>query len=149
MLAFGVFLKQRLMGAVTLGAGPYNAHALIEGASPKDCLALTRLWLADELPPNSESPVLGVLLRELHRHTCVKFLVSYADPSRGHLGVIYQASNWLYTGLSEAMPLYDTGDGNVLHSRSLSHACGSHSLEHFARHGVSLGVKDRALGCDL
>ncbi len=136
MLAFGVFFEQRLLGALTLGAGPYNAHALVEGAKPAQCLVLTRLWLADELPSNSESYVLGVLLQNLRQYTSVKFLVSYADPSQGHIGTIYQASNWLYTGLSEAMPLYDAGDGKVRHSRSLSHAYGSHSLEHFARHGV-------------
>ena len=137
-LAFGVFLGNRLLGALTLGVGPLNAHSLVEGARPEDCLVLTRLWLSDELPANSETRVLGVVLRSLRRHTKVKFLVSYADPSQGHLGYIYQASNWLYAGLSQATPLYDLGDGQARHSRSLSHAYGTHSVEHFARHGVAV-----------
>ena len=84
-LAFGVFLGNRLLGALTLGVGPRNAHSLVEGARPEDCLVLTRLWLSDVLPTNSESRVLGVVLRSLRRHTKVKFLVSYADPAQGHL----------------------------------------------------------------
>ena len=123
-LAFGVFLKTRLMGAVTIGVGPFYSHRLVEGASPTDCLTLSRLWLSDELPKNSESRVLGVVLRALKRNTKVRFLLSYADPAAGHLGTIYQATGWIYTGLSNAMPLYNTGDGKVRHSRTLAHAMG-------------------------
>ena len=137
-LAFGVFLGNKLLGALTLGVGPLNAYSLVEGATPDDCLTLTRLWLSDELPQNSESRFLGVVLRGLKRHSRLKFLVSYADPTQGHLGTIYQATGWLYTGLSEAMPKYDLGDGKAYHSRSLSHAYGTHSIEHFSQHGVTV-----------
>ena len=34
--------------------------------------------------------------------------------------------------------MYDIGDGKARHSRSLSHAYGTHSLEHFSRHGVQV-----------
>jgi hypothetical protein len=137
-LAFGAFQGNRIMGVMTLGVGPKNAHALVEGAGPEDCLTLSRLWLSDELPRNSESRFIGVVLRSLRKNTGLKFLVSYADPAQGHLGTIYQATGWVYTGLSEAMPLYDIGDGKARHSRSLSHAYGTHSLEHFSRHGVQV-----------
>ena len=106
-LAFGVFNLGRLVGALTLGVGPFNAYSLVGAAKPDDCLALTRLGLSDALPPNSESRVLGIVLRTLRRQTSLKFLLTYADPAHGHSGTIYQASNWLYTGLSDATPLYD------------------------------------------
>ena len=61
-LCFGVFCGKRLMGALTLGAGPAQAYALVDGADPKDCLALTRLWLSDDLPANSESRFLGRII---------------------------------------------------------------------------------------
>ena len=77
-----------------------------------------------------------MIIRSLTRHTTVKFLLAYADPSQGHLGVIYQATNWLYTGLSDAMPLYDLGDGHLRHSRSLGHTYGTHSMQHFKESGV-------------
>ena len=135
-LALGVFLVPRLLGVLTLGAGPAQVHALAEGARPQDCLALTRLWLSHELPPNSESRVLWIVLRSLRSSTGVKFVISYADPAQGHLGYIYQATNWLYTGLSQATPLYDIGDGKLYHSRTLSQIYGTHSLKYLRNHGV-------------
>ena len=143
-LAFGVFVGNRLLGAITLGVGPLNAYSLVEDAQPDDCLTLTRLWLSDELPRNGESRTLGVVLRALHKLTPLKFLVTYADPTQGHLGTIYQATGWLYTGLSEAMPRYDVGDGKARHSRSLSHAYGTHSVRHFAAHGIKVKLIPQA-----
>ena len=137
-LCFGVFQFEHLQGALILGAGPYQAHRLVDGAISVDCLSLTRLWLSDQLPPNSESRVLGIVLRAIKKHTDVKFLVTYADPGQGHRGGIYMATGWLYTGLSEAMPLYDIGDGQLHHSRSLSHAYGTHSMRYFHSHGVHI-----------
>ena len=139
-LSLGVFLGKQLLGAVLLGAGPSNVHRLVDGAEPDDCLTLTRLWLDDLLPTNSESTVIGATLRNLRRHTSVKFVVTYADPSAGHVGTIYQATNWLYTGMSQAMAVLDLGDGVLHHSRSLAHAYGTHSRAHFAAHGVEMRV---------
>ena len=90
------------------------------------------------MPKNSESKVIGTVLRSLKKNTNLKFLLSYADPAQGHVGGIYQATNWLYTGASDAMPLYDIGDGKPRHSRSLAHSFGTHSLRHFAAHGVNV-----------
>ena len=137
-LAFGVFAADRLLGVITLGSGPTNAYRLVEGAKADDCIALTRLWLSDELPANSESRVIGIVLRSLARHTCLKFVVTYADPMAGHLGIIYQASNWIYVGTSQATPLYDMGDGIARHSRSLSNALGTRSVRHFLDRGVPI-----------
>ena len=139
-LTFGIFQGGRLLGVVPLGVGPFNVPSLVESATADDCLALTRLWLSDDLPKNSESRVLGVITRALKRGTSVKFLVSYSDPAVSHLGTIYQATGWVYTGLSEAMPLYDVGDGKQRHSRSLSHAYGTHSVKYFKSHGVGIKV---------
>ena len=137
-LAFGILIQRSLAGALTLGVGSTNAHRLVEGASPENCLSLTRLWMSDDLPPNSESRVLGIVIRGLRRHTNIKFLVTYADPSQGHVGTIYQATNWVYTGVSSAMSRYDVGDGKPRHSRSLGHSFGTHSVRYFAAHGVKI-----------
>lgn len=139
-LAFGVLLNGRLFGTITFGAGPHNAYKLVKEAVRDDCLTLTRLWLSDELPANSESRVIGVSLRAIRKNTKVKFLISYADPSQGHLGTIYQATGWTYTGLSEAMPMFDLGDGRPRHSRSLGQVYGSHSLKYFKSNGVMATV---------
>ncbi len=139
-LAFGALINGRLLGAITFGSGPAYAYKLIKDSVQYDCLTLTRLWLSDELPKNSESRIIAICLRALKKNTMVKFLVSYADPSQGHMGTIYQATGWTYTGLSEAMPKFDLGDGQIRHSRSLSHSFGSHSLKHFESCGLNVKV---------
>ena len=137
-LSFGVFVGKRLLGALALGVGPKLGHRLVEGATAGDCVTLTRLWLSDELPRNSESKVIGVVLRALRRHTCLKFVLAYADPNAGHVGTVYQATGWLYTGLSSPTPLYDLGDGVLRHSRSLGYSFGSHSVRHIEASGVPI-----------
>ena len=137
-LTFGISLGKALLGALTIGVGPKEGYQLVAGAKPEDCVTLTRLWLSDSMPSNSESRVLGVVLRALKRHTSLKCILAYADPSVGHLGIIYQATGWHYTGLSAAMPMYDLGDGIPRHSRSLGYMFGTHSQRHFEANGVSL-----------
>src|SRR5208283_3881306 len=83
-----------------------------------------RLWLDDDLPCNSESQFVGFCLRELRKIHRQMILVSYADtnPSsgapRGHLGIIYQATNWIYTGTSK--PFADKVRGQKI-ERSTKH----------------------------
>ena len=136
-LAFGVMAGSSLSGVLTIGVGPINAHRLVAGTTRDDGATLTRLWLYDYLPANSESRVIGVVLRALRRHTSLRFLLSYADPAQGHVGTIYQATGWLYTGLSQGTSLIDLGDGRHHHSRSLGHTFGTHSVRYFRDHGVA------------
>ena len=93
-LCFGVFSENRLMGAITFGSGPANAFRLVEGVAIDECLTLTRLWLSNELPPNSESRAIAVSLRYLKRYTRLKFLVSYADPARFRSKLLFPATKW-------------------------------------------------------
>ena len=65
-LAFGVFLASIFVGAMTVGCGPSQAYRLVDGVCRDDCAVLTRLWLSDELPRNSESKVIGIVMRALN-----------------------------------------------------------------------------------
>lgn len=137
-ICLGAFVGNRLLGVLTLGVGPTNAHRLVDGAAPSDCVTLTRLWLSDELPKNSESRVLGIALRSLRKATKLKFVLTYADPNAQHIGTIYQATNWIYIGPSQAMPLLDLGDGIPRHTRTVAHSFGTHSVKHFRKHGMNV-----------
>lgn len=68
-------------------AGPQNAGNVLE---------LTRLWVDDAVPRNGESYLIGNTLRR----NAKEIIVSFAEMSAGHYGGIYQATNFLYTGLS-------------------------------------------------
>ena len=63
LLAFGALVNEKLLGAITFGCGPANAHRLVDGVTPDKCMTLTRLWLSDDLPNNSESRIIGICLR--------------------------------------------------------------------------------------
>lgn len=41
------------------------------------------------------------------KNPLVKLLVSYADQERGHVGIIYQASNWFYLGEVKSPPIIE------------------------------------------
>ena len=138
VLCFGVFVGDRMVGALTLGVGPTNGHRLVEGAGKGDCLTLTRFWLADDLPPNSASRVLGIVIRAIRSKTEVKFLLTYADPQPGHVGTIYQATGWLYIGRSGATPLYRIGDSEPQHSRTFSSIFGTRSAAYFREHHLEV-----------
>jgi len=127
---FGVYLEDALVGAVVFTAGMRQGHRLLDAARPQDVVTLSRLWLSDALPPNSESRVLGIVLRALRRMTSWKLVLSYADPVAGHRGIIYQASGWLYLGQTEANTYIDLGDGKLYHPRSIYGLFGSNSVSH-------------------
>jgi len=64
-------------------------------------LELRRFVLEDRLPRNSESRVLGMMLRDLKREG-IKRILSYADPAHGHTGVIYSATGFTKVGVTHA-----------------------------------------------
>lgn len=58
---------------------------------------LRRFVLADDCPRNSESRVIGIILRLLTKKGLQRIL-SYADPNAGHTGVIYKATGFRLLG---------------------------------------------------
>lgn len=60
---------------------------------------LARLFIDDGTPKNSETWFMSrvVQLVRIGRPD-VELLVSYADPSAGHIGTIYKAGNWIADG---------------------------------------------------
>ena len=136
LLNFGVFADHALVGVAVFGVGPYNVHRYFTDANRGQVITLARLWLDDRCGRNSESRILGVICRLLRRwQNTAKAIVAYSDPIAGHDGAIYRVAGFLYLGLSEAMPVYRLPDGTI-HSRSLSHCYGTHSLKYLRAIGV-------------
>ena len=145
LLNLGIFSKYALVGVAVIGVGPFNLHRLFRDAEPDEVACLSRLWFDDRCGRNSESRVLGIILRQLRRHQSrVKALVSYSDPTVGRTGTIYRGLGFLYLGRSEAMPLYRLPDGSVHHSRTLAHSFGTHSLAHFKAQGINVSLVPQA-----
>jgi hypothetical protein len=98
--AYGLYEDKELIGVVTYGSPP--SRPLCVGVCGKEhadkVLELNRLVLADN-HKNHASMLVGRSLRLLPPP---KIIVSFADTKQGHVGYVYQATNWLYTGLSAA-----------------------------------------------
>jgi hypothetical protein len=62
-----------------------------------------RLVLSEDSPRNSESRLIGLSLKEIEKtRPGIWAVLTYADPSVGHIGTVYQATNAIYTGRSDA-----------------------------------------------
>jgi len=96
--AFGLFHGTSLLGVITYGT-PSSAplrRGICGEEEAGNVIELTRLWISDDAPKNSESYLIGNTLGQVDK----EIIVSYADPEQGHVGTVYQATNWIYTGLS-------------------------------------------------
>tara|TARA_R110002110_G_scaffold118403_1_gene292234 strand:- start:114 stop:509 length:396 start_codon:yes stop_codon:yes gene_type:complete len=52
----------------------------------------------------------------------IRMVISFADPKQGHIGGIYQAGGWIFTGVSASDYEYNV-DGRWLHHRTASAIC--------------------------
>lgn len=64
----------------------------------EDIIELRRLCCIDDTPKNTESYFIGKTLKWLLKNTSIKKVISYADNTYGHKGIIYQASNFKHLG---------------------------------------------------
>jgi len=114
--AYGLYDNKKLVGVCTFGipASPSLCVGLM-GKEYKDrVIELNRLCVDSE-EINITSWFVSRCLRMLPTPTCV---VSYADTGQGHIGKIYQACNFIYTGLSDKhLEWYKDGDNK--HSRHI------------------------------
>jgi hypothetical protein len=61
----------------------------------------------------------------------VKLIVSFADQNQNHIGIIYQATNWYYTGIGKSTPKYLV-NGKWVHQRqfgSLGYSIKQNSID--------------------
>tara|TARA_R100001443_G_scaffold22391_2_gene34630 strand:+ start:1169 stop:1783 length:615 start_codon:yes stop_codon:yes gene_type:complete len=135
--AFGLYLDEDLVGVVTYGSPP--SQSLCVGIAGKkfrgDVLELNRLVLKNNLP-NEASLLVSKSLKLL---PSPKIVVSYADSSQNHTGYIYQATNFLYTGLSDKRTEWRMYDSNK-HSKTI---CETYSLQERKAQPNKFYVTDR------
>lgn len=117
--SFGLYKDLILIGVCCFGSPPKamnNGDSIFNGYKVKT-LELNRLCVNDGLEKNALSYFVSKSLNQLPKPCCV---VSYADSTVGHHGYIYQATNWIYTGLNQVHEREWFKDGKEVHSRTLS-----------------------------
>jgi hypothetical protein len=65
--------------------------------------------------------IVAIAIRLLKRtNPGLRLIVSFADPVHGHVGGIYQAGGWIYTGTSSSAKAYRDKSGRLWHQRMVT-----------------------------
>lgn len=105
---------------------------------------LTRLVIQTETK-NAASYLISESLKMLSCKPCA--VISYADSDMGHCGIVYQATNWLYTGMVNPHDCMYEYQGEVLHPQTLRDRLGVTSPTKWAKENnvkrIVMGGKHR------
>lgn len=110
----GVWENEKYIGCViySWGANPNMAKAY--SLQMTECAELVRVALTNHIAPVSK--IVSLSIKMIRKQSPgLRLLVSYADKRMGHIGAIYQAMNWIYTG--ETSPKKDLMLGDRLLQR--------------------------------
>ena len=98
VLSLGLWRRTEPLGVIVYALPPRETNKRLGCESWE----LARLWVSPAVPQNGESWLIAQSIKYIRRkHPDVGCLVSYADPTFGHSGTIYRASNWLYDGRTD------------------------------------------------
>jgi hypothetical protein len=137
--AFGLYDDDSLVGICTFGSPPSPSLCVgVCGEEHKSkVVELNRLILETD-KPNSASFLVSQSLKLLPKPSIV---VSYADTKQGHVGYIYQATNFLYTGLSASRVDWAVKGLEHMHSKTLSEGMTLETM--MAKYGDKFYHKER------
>jgi len=123
---YNIYEDDKFIGVIIYSKGAASNINTPYNLKQNEVLELTRVALNKHNNPVSR--ILSITLKMLKRDfPNLKLIVSYADSNQGHLGKIYQATNWIYEGSSIARNIFI--NGKMVHSRSLSCKHGSSSID--------------------
>ena len=111
-------------GVVLYGTGANNNLASQYNLKQGNVLELVRMALNGKQESTGKALALSLKLLKKAMPLC-KLLISYADKDQNHNGIIYQATNWIYTGTS-MINKKDASyiiDGKRIHGKTISDKC--------------------------
>lgn len=95
----GVWWDEQFAGAVIFSRPCRNQHRSYR-LRPEQVCELGRVALGQHEGFHVTAVVSRAIKLLKQRCPGLRLIVSFADPAQGHLGRIYQAGNWIYTGRS-------------------------------------------------
>jgi hypothetical protein len=129
-------VNERLIGVICYGdpIGRHSGASISTELHRTEVLELTRLYIFDGYGTNAESWFVGQSFKWLRKNAPhIKGLISYSDPKAGHLGTVYQATNWIYQGNrirpNDSWLFRLTEDGEWQHGRTVFPYWGTNNPE--------------------
>jgi hypothetical protein len=106
-------------GVIIFGGGANNNLAKAFGKNSGEVLELERVALNGKQEQTSKAVALS--LKQLHKDDPLcQLVVSYSDHRQKHLGTIYQATNWIYLGLTITSDTQYFYNGKWTHERTIN-----------------------------
>ena len=105
-------------GVICYGLGANFALGKAYGVVSGQFLELTRMALNGKQESTSKAMAISITLLKKH-NPLVKVLISYADKGQDHLGIIYQATNWIFVEQTDSSGIEVFYKGKWRHSRIL------------------------------
>lgn len=134
LVCHGVWELGAFVGVIMYGRGASKELGTQWGCTSLECCELVRIALA----PGRKVPTsraLSVSLRMLRKSSPdLKLVVSFADSAQGHVGKLYQSTNWVYAGLTAPAPTY-LYKGRWCHLREIASGA-------FGKGGAVAGFRD-------
>lgn len=119
LVKLGVWEDQKFIGAVIFSRGASSNLLKPYGLKQTEGCELTRVALKNHTSPVSK--ILSLCIKFLRKNSPgLKLIISFADPNEGHHGGIYQATNWIYSGVSAQSFKFIDKQGREWHSRQVS-----------------------------
>jgi len=124
LVKVGAWEDGKYIGAVIFGRGANKSLGKPYGCSQTESCELVRIAFTDHKSPVSK--IMSLAIKFLKKsNSSIKLIVSFADTEQGHHGGIYQATNWVYDGLTNSADEYIYG-GKKWHGRAFRKSHGSH-----------------------
>ena len=118
IVSIGVWEDGAYIGCVLFSRGANAQLGVPYGLGMTECAELVRIALASHAAPVTR--IVAIALKFLRSNSPgLRLLVSYADPSEGHHGGIYQGGGWVYSGRSSDSKQYKH-EGRWKHSREVT-----------------------------
>lgn len=99
---FGAYFDNICHGVISYGSpNAKKMKGYYDENSQDGWFEIKRLAMSDKAPKNSESRFIAISMRMLRKMFKVIGMVTLADSSVGHSGIIYKASGFKYLGLTD------------------------------------------------
>ena len=128
LIKFGVWENNVFKGCVVFGGGANKFISSPYGLQTGEVCELVRVALRQH--DNPVTKIVSICLKLLKKHyPKLKLVISYADENQGHVGGIYKAGNWIYTGefANERGIMFL---GKLKHRRTINQRYGSSKIEY-------------------
>lgn len=117
---YGVWEDEQIVGCVIFGLGASPMLGQSEGFKAREICELVRVAFSGRQKGHTGTYMMRCLKMFKSENQNIKVIYSFADTEQEHVGILYQATNWMYLGMGGSKYTYFDRAGRRLHSRTVA-----------------------------